>query len=329
MSLFTDSDIVTADTLVQMDSEVTLVAKATKQFITMEGPGSICEQAWQECGRKILGAMQSYVSYPAQTGMPASHIAAVTNVGVPARTQSRVRLNQIVSGDSQYGYMKSQVELFVAYHALYLFYRDTASRLSEDRYEKKMNRYQDAATSAWNGLRTEGLPMVYQALAAPAAKHSLNSGTWDSGNLSATSDGGTLTEPLAVQVAVTYCDVSRGYVSQSFNGNAESGPSAMAKISIPAGKVLTVDITSLVPPNGVMDQVGLSQGAWTPLTATNWNLWVGLDAPNTPLFLQSERIPIATKTVTLGGDPLLSGSVLRGGQYPDLSLVFMNIAMRG
>lgn len=327
MSLFTDSDIVTSATLIQMDSEVTLVAKATKQFITLEGPGSICEQAWQECGRKILQAMQSYVSYPAQTGMPASHIAAVTNVGVPARTQSRVRLHQIVSGDSQYDGMKSQLELFVAYHALYLFFRDAASRVSEDRYEKKMNRYRDAAAEAWRGLRTEGLPMVYQALAAPGAKHSLNSGTWGTDNLSATVDGGTLTDALTVQVAVTYCDTGRGYVSQPSNGNAESGPSAVASIIIPAGKVLTVDISSLIPSTGVMDAVGLSQGAWTPLNATHWNLWIGGETG--ALYLQVERIPITTKTVTLSGDPLLSGSVLRGGQYPDLNLVFMNIAMRG
>ena len=323
--IFTDSDIISLDSLTQLDSEVSAAAKAAKPPILIEGPGSICEQAWQECGRRILQAMQSYVSYPAQTGMPATHIAAVTNVGVPARTQARTRLNQIVATESQYGGVKSQMELWLAYHALYLFFRDVSARVDKDRYQEKMERYDDVAYKFWKGLRCEGLPMVYQPMEAPGAKHGLKPGTWGTANLSLVGGSGTLT--TQIQVAITYCDAGRGYQSQRINGNAESAPSTLASITLEASKVLHVDISSLNPPTGQMDQVGLSQGAWTPLNATHWNLWVGNGSG--PLYLQQELIPIATKTATLAGDPVFSGSPVGNGQYPDLNLVFMNIAMRG
>lgn len=320
--IFTDSDIVTADALTRLDSEVAAVAKATRPAIVVEGGGSICEQAWAECGRKILGAMQSYVSYPAQTGMPATHIAAVTNVGVPARTQARIRLNQIVASDTQYAGMQSQVELWMVYHALYLLYRDASSRVDNDRYQEKMERYQRASLDAWRGLKTEGLPMLYQPLEAPGAKHGFSAGTW-----SASSVAGVATGNQTVRVALTYCDATRGYVSQSSKGNAESGPSAIATVVVAADNVLQVDISGLNPPSGVSDPTGLAQGAWTPLTATHWNLWAG--AADGPLYLQEELIPIATKTFTLPGDPVLSGSIVGNGQYADLNLVFLNMVMRG
>lgn len=325
MALFTDSDIVTSAALQQIDSEVLSVAKAAKPAIVIEGASSICEQAWQECGRKVLQAMQSYVSYPAQTGMPASHIAAVTNVGVPARTQSRVRLNRIVATEAQYGGMKSQIELWLAYYALFLLFRDAAARLGNDRYQEKMERYQDAAIACWRGLRTEGLPMVYSEMEAPGAKHSVRPGTWADANLSEVAGTGAVGGSF--RVAITYCDATRGYASQSSTGNAESAPSEILPRAVAPDYVLGVDITSLNPPVGQQDQVGLSQGSWTPLTATHWNLWVG--AADGPLYLQQEMIPIATKTATLAADPVLSGSTLGAGQYPDLNLVFQNVVMRG
>lgn len=167
--------------------------------------------------------------------------------------------------------------------------------------------------------------MVYAPMEAPGAKHGVRPGTWGTANLSAVS--GSATGAVEVQVAVTYCDTGRGYVSQANIGNAESAPSAVVALSIPASKVLKVDITSLNPPTGVQGAVGLSQGAWTPLTASHWNLWVG--SGDGTLYLQHELIPIATKTYTLAADPVFSGSTLGTGQVPDLSLVFMNIVMRG
>lgn len=288
----------------------------------MEGPGSICEQNWSECQQKILSAMQSYVSYPAQTGMPATHIAAVTNVGVPARTQPRVRLNQIVTSDPNYGVSQSALKSWMVYSALAIFYRDASSRIGKDRLEEKYERYDKVAKEKWRSLRSNGLPMIYQPLECPGAKHAYNAGTWDSNNVSAVSGAGTA---QTVNVAITYYDSSK-YTSEASNGNAESGPSATIAQVIPASSVLHVDISSLNPPTGVMEQVGLSQGLYTPLNATHWNLFVGKTTG--PMYLQSSTA-IATKTLTLAGDPTFSGSTLTPGQYPHLNLVFQNIVMRG
>jgi hypothetical protein len=325
MSLFTDNDIIDSASLAAMDSEVSAAAAATKPAIVLDGTGSICELAWQECGRKMLQAMQSYVSYPAQTGMPATHIAAVTNVGVPSRTQPRVRLNQIVATEINYAGMPSAIELWVSYHALLLLFRDASARLGKDRYEEKMQRYQDAAQRAWRGLKSEGLPMLYQPLEAPGAKHGFAAGTWGTASLTA-AGGGTNPNPQNVFVAITWYDASK-YVSQADKHNAESAPSEAVPFVIPADGLLRADISTLNPPNGNADPVGLSQGTWTPLNATHWNLWVG--PTESALYLQQEGIPIGTKTWTLAGDPISSGTVLGRGQYPDLNLVFMNLAMRG
>ena len=325
MALFTDSDVVSADMLQAIDSEVRTAAAAAKPAILLDGRMSICEAAWEECGRRVLAAMQSYVSYPAQTGMPATHIAAVHNTGVPARTQTRVRLNQIVANAIEYSAMSSRIEKWVVYYALYLLFRDASSRLNQDRFQEKMERYQDAAMSQWHGLRTEGLPMVARPLEAPGAKHGFRPGTWSADNLTAI-DGGTNAADQPVQVAITYYDSSR-YRSQSNNGNAESGPSQIVPFIIPANQLLRVDITSLNPSNGQPDAVGMSQGIVTPLAATHWNLWVGATADN--LRLQIEGIPIDVKQQTLSGDPLATGPGLGRGQYADQNLVFLNIVNRG
>ena len=328
--LFTDSDIITAADLSQIDSEIQSVASAAKPAIAVEGSGSICEQAWREAGQQLMAAQQLYSTYLAQPGMTSGHLAAVLNVGIPARTQPRIRLNQIVAHDPNYAASKSAVQLWLAYIALWLFYRDASSRLGKDRFEEKMTRYRGDADRAWRWLRATGCPMVYQPMEAPGAKHSFAAGTWSASNLGNTASGSA--SSTQATVAITWYDSSK-YTSQSSNGNAESGPSAVLAYTIPANSVLTVDITSLNPPNGAADPVGTSSGTWLPLNATHWNLWVGPAAsdPNaTPvLYLQQEGIPIATKTAQLAGAPVLSGSVLRQGQWPDLNIVFQNLVMRG
>jgi hypothetical protein len=323
--LFTDSDIVTLAALAQIDSEVSAVAASTKPAIVVDGPGSICEQAWRECAARITSAMQMYTSYLAQPGMSGGHVAAVLNTGVPARTQPRTRLQQIVATDSQYGNSASAIETWMAYTALALLFRDASSRLGKDRYEEKYERYLKDADWWWKQLRNNGLPYINQPLEAPGAKHGFQSGSWSADNLSAVSQpglsGGTF------QAAVSWVDAGHGYISQASKGNAESAPSEALAIVVAADNALHVDIASLNPPTGAPDPVGLSQGAWTPLKATHWNLYVGLGSG--PLYLAWELIPIATKSVTLGGDPTFTGAVMGSGQWPDLNIVFQNVVMRG
>lgn len=330
MSLFTDSDIVTQADLLRVDGEIASVSANSSPILLVEGPGSVCEEAWIDCQQQILAAMQSYVSYPAQTGMPATHIAAVTNVGVPARTQPRVRLNQIVASDSNYGVSRSAVQTWMIYCALALFYRNASARLGMDRYQEKYLRYRDDATTKWRVLRNQGLPMIYQPLEAPGAKHAFSAGSWSSANITGVAGGSGAAQNVVV--AITWYDSSK-YTSQTSKLNGESGPSAQISFTIPANQLLKVDITSLIPPTGVADPVGLSSGTWTPLNATHWNIYVGLQvtapASQPTLYLQKEGVPVATKTWTLAAAPTLSGSVLSPGQYQDLNLVFMNVAMRG
>src|SRR5581483_3581320 len=225
MALFTDSDLISAASLSAIDSEAQNVASSTKPPIGLEGTSSICELAWQECGRKMLRAMQSYVSYPAQTGMPASHIAAVTNVGVPSRTQARTRLNQIVATKVNYAFTRSAIELWMIYHALAILFRDASSRLGKDRFEEKMERYEKRAEDAWRGLRSEGLPFIYHPLESPGAKHAFGAGSWDPANISAVS-GGSNASQQPVFAAITWYDSSK-YVSQANKNNAESAPSTV------------------------------------------------------------------------------------------------------
>jgi hypothetical protein len=323
--LFTDSDVATQSDLIQIDSLVTTAAKTAKPHITLSGPGSICEQAWRECGQKILAAMQMYTSYLMQPGMSGGHVAAVNNTGVPARTQSRTRLNQIVASESQYGGAKSPVQLWMAYHALTLFYREAALRMEKDIYERRYVQYEKDSTFWWRQLRQNGLPFVWQELEAPGAKHSVNAGTWNGNNLTAATAAGAIGGAFAV--AITYYDGTRYQSTGALNGNAESAPSDTLSVVTTAGQSIQVSISSLNPPTGAMDNVGLAAGAWTPLNASNWNLWVGQQEG--PLYLQQQGIPIGTTTFALPNDPVMSGPTMGAGQYQDLNMIFQNLISRG
>lgn len=322
--LFTDSDLIGEADLLRIDNEAPLIAGTAKPPIVIEGTGSVCEAAWSESGQSILGAMQLYAPYFVPWGMSGSQVSAVLNTGL-ARSQPRVRLNQIVGHDWNYSSILSAVQQWLAYRALAFFYRDAAARLGQDRFEQKFERYEKEAGRRWKNLRVSGLPVVYLPLEAPGAKHGFNAGEWDAAtNLTQVSAPGAAGGTFSI--AVTYLDASK-YISQSNKGNAESAPSATLSAQVSAANALQVSIASLNPPNGTMDATGTAQGIWTPLNATHWNLWVG-DADG-PLYLQQEKIPIATKTWALTGDPTLSGTVVGNGQYPDTQLVFQNIAMRG
>jgi len=320
--LFTDSDVTSAADLLQIDSEVSTVANASKPAIVVDGAGSICELAWRQCGQKILTAQQLYSSVFVAVGTSGSHQAAVNYIGGPARNQARTRLNQVVATESQYANTSSPIQLWLAYSALAMFYRDASARKGNDRFQEKYNRYLENADFQWRQLRQLGLPWIAQPLEAPGSKHGVNAGTWAVANLSTVAGSGT---EQALQVAITYYDGSK-YISEANTANAESGPSEILAFAQPDASVVRVSIASLNPPAGVMPQVGLSQGAYTPLNATHWILWLGAAAG--PLYWQA-AVPIGTKTFTLAGDPVLSGAMLGAGQYPDLLLVFQNLVGRG
>lgn len=320
--LYTDNDVRSSADLLQIDSEVMSVAAACKPPITVDGPGSICELAWSECGRQILSAQQMYTSFLGLPGSTGGGYQVTYGGGTVARNQSRTRLNQVVASESQYAQTASPLQMWVAYTALTQFFRNASARLGKDRFEEKYDRYKDEADFAWRQLRQNGLPVLSQPMEAPGSKHGVNAGSWGAANLTTVAGGGT---EQALQVAITYYDQSK-YTSESARGNGESGPSATLAIAQAAGQVLRVSIASLNPPTGVMDQVGLSQGAWTPLSATHWIVWAG--APGGALYFQA-AVPIGTKTYTLAGDPVLTGSIVSLGQNPEMMLNFQNLVGRG
>ncbi len=320
--LFTDSDVISIADLAQIDSETAAVAASVKPPILIDGPNSVCALAWSECGRKIQAAQQMYTSFIASPGMSGGHAAAVLNVGGSTRNQARVRLNQVVATESQYGNTSSAVQMWMAYQALSMVYRDASARLGKDRYQEKYERYAADADFAWRQLRQVGLPFVMSPLEAPGARHGVGAGTWGLANLSAVAGSGTA---QTLQVAITYYDGSR-YQSEAVNGNAESGPSDVLSIAMLVGTVLQVSIASLNPATGTMPNVGLSSGAWTPLTASHWVIFCGV--PGGPLYRQVAS-PIGTKTVTLPSDPVLSGSIMQMGQWNDVNLCFQNVIGRG
>ena len=320
--LFTDSDVISAASLAQIDSEIAAVAGATKPPILVDGPGSICEQAWRECATRIISAQQMYSSVFTAVGVSGGHQAAVNYIGGPARNQARARLNQIVAHESQYAASASPIQIWLSYVALGLFFRDASARLKQDRLQVKYDRYRQDADFAWGQLRQIGLPWLAQPMEAPGAKHSANAGTWSASNLAAVAGSGTA---QTLQVAITYYDQTR-YVSETNSQNGESGPSGILPFALADGTVLQVSIAGLNPPTGLMDQVGLSQTAWTPLNASHWVIWAG--QPGGPLYWQA-AVPIATPVYVLAGDPVFSGLTLGFGQWPDLLLVFQNTVGRG
>ncbi len=327
--LFTDSDIVTAPMLRQIDSETDAVAMATKGGIKIDGPGSICEQAWREGAQRINSAQQLYNTYLSSPGVSGGHLSAVQNVGVPPRAQPRVRLNQIVAHDFNYANSLSAVQIWLAYTALWMIFRDAAARLGKDRYEEKYERYKADADRHWRELRAGGLPMIDVPMEAPGAKHGFNAGAWSISNLSSTAGGTDAAQ--RVLVAITWYDSSR-YVSPSNTGNGESGPSAVISFPIPVNTRLTVSIAGLNPPTGAQDQVGTAAGVWVPLRATHWQIYVGTDQTDpavTPLLYLQQAVPIGTTSYTLTTAPAFSGSTLMQGQFADRNLVFQNIVGRG
>lgn len=313
-------------TLLQIDNEVSSVASTAKPTIIVDGLGSICEQAWRECGQTISASQQLYSTYLTQAGISAGHMGAVMNTGSPARTQPRVKLNQVVTHDSNYANSQSALQLWVAYTALSMLYREASSRLGKDRYEEKMQRYKQDALKHWYDLRAVGLPIVLLPMEAPGAKHAFAAGPWSTSNLSGAS-GGSNASTQDVQVAITWYDSSK-YVSQTSKGNAESGPSEILAYTIAANKYLKIDITGLTPPAGVADPVGTSAGTVLPLAATHWNVYCGQKG-SAYLYLQKESVAVATKTWTLTADPVYSGTVMTQGQFLDYAIAFQNVVPRG
>lgn len=308
--LFTDSDLISTYDLLSIDEEVNDVAKVSKTNVF--GPQSAIRQAWMECSSTLNSQLQMYTAYFGTAGS-VNLYAAVFNTGVYSMKQPRIMQNRIIAHNWRYDGAMSPCQNWIAYTALAILYRNASNRKLEDRYEKKAVRFEQKAIDSWALWKNQGLPTSLGPLEAPAALHAHQTGSWTASAVSGTS--ATVKQYV---VAITYYD-SAAYVSQTNKQNAESGPSAYQSVNTLGSQVLHFDITGLNPPTGSQDKIGISEGLTFSRPATNWNVYVGI-APSDgsiPVLYYQASNPIATKTYTLPADPVLSGTILDMGQFPD------------
>jgi hypothetical protein len=321
--LWTDATFVNTADLLAIDAEMTDVATANNVDVA----NHTIPQAIRECGTELLINMQRFGGFLSSGNISANHLAAVFNVGGPGVNRTRILLGQIVVDDRHVLTIKTWVE----YYALVLLYRDIFARTKGDRFKIKMEQFsKDLKQKHWPWLRTMGIPIVYRPLPCPGAVNE-RSGTWDTSNV------GTAASPGAVggsfYVVTTYVDQSQ-YLGPAFGvgpnavNNGQSHPSAALHITTAADQAIEVDITSLIPPSGQVDQSQLAQAIVTPYRASGWNVFVGTSATG-PFYLQNASpIPILTKTYTLAGDPVLSGAT-PNGQFTDALYTLQDTLQRG
>lgn len=320
--LFTDSIFITQEDLIRVDAEVISVAAA--EGIVLNGPNGVLRSAVEETSVELQKMIISFGGYLNSGDLTSNHFAAVMNVGIGNSVRMKVGMQQVVvSADvpGQWTHLKQWCVFF----CLKTFYRNAFSRKIDDRYKARMEFFDsDIKRRLQPNLWALGVPVVLRPMVRPGAFFEIRSGYWDESNVTLVSGLGTMTSTESVDVVITYVDQSAAnyYVDADNKNNCESAPSDAITVSMEDGKVISVDITSLNPPIGRQSLSQTMIVVVSPLKATGWNLYVGGSGGD--LFLQNDTpIPIATKSFTLPGDPVLSGHTVGLGQYADrrLSLI--------
>ena len=312
MSLFVDDDFVTVDHLMALDPEVLEIASA--EGIATEGDGSVVRQAWDECADRLLEAIQTFGGELVETP------GTITSGWFFSSSKPRVRLNQIVVSP-QYGRRTSTLQRWMTYRALALFYRAAMNRRVSDRYETKYDRMMDESRRMWRSLFASGLPVVLNPLPCPGAVHEIHAGEFDS--TAVTTIPGPGAPEGSYDVAITWVD-GTAYVSPENKGNAESGPSRVLPIFVPADQLIQVSIAGLIPPGSAQYRGEATR------KATGWNIYVG-EAGSGRLYQQNVApIPLTTTSYSVAGPPALGVPyLLDSGQRADFNLTFQNIVGRG
>ncbi len=318
--LWTDNRFVTNIDMMDVDPEVDDVA--TQNSIVINGAAGTVQKTIEECGILMLAQMQRFGGFLSSGMVSANHLAAVFNTGGPGVNRTRILLNQIVAFDP----MIPVVKQWVLYKCLERFYRAAVNRTLEDRYRSKMDMYiREIRQVYWPNVKNVGLPMVYRPMPAPASTLLRNPGTWTTSNVSSVTQAGPAGG--AFDIAVTYVDQTF-YRTPVLKNNSEGFISARVAITVPSGKVLSVSIATLRPPDGTADPADVCLALTTPLTATGWNVYVGTVGGD--LYLQNATpIAIATTSHQLPLDPVLSGHVSDFGQFPDAYYTVQDLLQRG
>ena len=346
--IWTDDDFIYPDDLAILDSEIPTIAN--DENVVLTGANGFIRRQVDEAEQIILQKLQVFGGWVGSSTLSANHIQAVLNIGGgAAASRVKVLMDQVVVSD-RIPYKWSHLKRWVIYRLVTGFYRNVYSRTaSKDRYKSKLTEFSRELQRTQNQTFEDlGLPVIYQPLPQPAAKYSLTAvgmvfgdtdtgsvvptGTWNNGNVALVS-GTNPNFSGQVDVVITYA-CSQYYQNSINRGNAESNPSPRVTVTLAPNEVLSMNIFSLNPPQGIQDPGTMALVIFTPLTATHWNVYVGPTgfqsdgAPN-PLFLQNATpIPIGQQTYTMTGPPSFTGYGPGTGQYADRRFQFFKTLQR-
>jgi hypothetical protein len=319
----TDGDCITQQDLAAIDPEVSQLQPAL-QGPPIVGPESVIRQAVDDCVDEIMARFQTYSGYMMAGGGAAPAIAAVMNTGLASTiSRPRMRANQVValSPDPT----KQHMRRWISYRALTFFFRSLFHRKIDDRYERKMDFYEDEAKKAWNRLEWVGLPVCLVPLAAPGALREYQPGFWGQANVTA-SGSGSAESGNQYDVVITY--TGQTYQSYKTTNNAESAPSAIASIQVAAGQFITVNLNNLNPPNGLLPNLGIADGVYSPMAAAGWNVYCGISS-QTLCLQNTSPVPIGTTSYTFPGVPAVNSMAVGVGQSADFNYAFVRPFQRG
>jgi hypothetical protein len=320
--LITDCDYVAKSDLLAVDPEIGAISMANS--IMIDGPNSIIRKGIEEIGITLTARFQNFSGYLIGLGVSSNHAAAVFNTLSTSVSRPRMKLTQAVAVSPDPS--KVQFKTWTQYHILYLFYRAAFSRKIDDRFAKKMELYKDEAERYWGFLEATGIPVITTPLPCPGAIREFNSGAWGTSNVTC-GGSGSAEEGATYSIAVTWVNIPK-YQSYSNTGNAESGPSVLVDTTPAAGQIITASISGLNPPNGMQAKIGVSDGVYSPLQATHWNIYAGQSGDQYLWLQNAGPIPIGTQSFTLPDTPILSGSPLVCGQSEDFNYSFQNVLSR-
>jgi hypothetical protein len=317
--LWTDRPFITAADLISVDSEVPSFTQAER--ILLGGPKGLISQVIQECGVELMSIMQSPGCVAAPTGVPAAHMSALL-IGTAANSV-RVQLGQVVVSDPRPDHW-SPLQRWVLYRALARFYERIIQSQGADRIQAKWKNTMDNLELQYQPfLFNNGIPAVSNPFPCPGAIGELDTGTFTTDDVTIVAGNSTQAQQLAVAVSWIGSD----WVSESERHNAESALSVPVQIILPPASGLQVSIAHLQPQTDM--NYGLKYlGAYTPITAVGWNVWVGPQRRGR-LWLQQAAIPLTTTSITLPDLTIPGLYADHQGQVATIAMSVQRVFMRG
>lgn len=323
--IFTDGLFVTAADLNIIDGEFSSLAAAEKVVVDSSS-SSVLYHSTLSAASDFTARIQNFSGYLVGVGVNSNHMAAVLNILSTAINRPRALMQQITVIEPNP--MRSSFARWVRFNCLYDFYRNLyMKRSKEERFAIKMAMYDNEKKRHLKILTGTGFPVVISPLSCPGAIWDYGSGTWGVSNVVALA-GGTQPGSVTYDVSITWCSLP-GYTSPTLQNGAESGGSTRVTLTVAANHLLQVSLVNLNPPNGIMQNaIGTAPGIYSPMTASHWNVYVGVTGQ--PMYLQNTiPIPIATTTFNCGGPPVLTGFQQNAGQPAQYDFTMMNVLSRG